>query len=91
VSAGDANDALEATEADMQFSLMQVSDPEIIRQIGPEGILTVLNNTLDNQVIRSQVDITVEVPNFSQAMGMMRANNSMSQAFQQSVFLGGLQ
>jgi hypothetical protein len=77
-------------ETGLSFSLEEVSEPEVIQRIGPEGILTILNNTLDNQRITTRVDINIEVPNFTNAMSLTKASNLASRTFSQNIFLGGL-
>ncbi|WDI31494.1 hypothetical protein PUV54_16200 [Hyphococcus flavus] len=78
------------SESSMSATLAQVTDPEVIQRVGTQGILTVLNNTLDNQVIKTQVDVNVTVPNFVHQMGVNRAAALTSYAAVQHVILGGI-
>ncbi len=74
----------------MAFTMTELPEPEVLQELGPQGLLTVLNNSLNNQMITTQVTVNIEVTNFGYQMSLNRATNMATQAFQQHVFLGGL-
>ena len=70
--------------------LSELQEPEVVQQIGPNGITTIVNNSLNNIRLTHSVQVNVEVPNYTFVTGLTRANNLTSTAVTQSFFLGGL-
>lgn len=70
--------------------MTSVDITEVVQSIGPNGISTTINNTRDNVVLQSIVNVNVSVQNYDFVMNMRRSANLSSQTISQHVFLGGL-
>lgn len=76
--------------ANMSMVLTEVGNPEVIRDIGPNGVTTIINNALNNVHITQSVRMDVVVEGYSFATGLSRASTMTTQAVTQSIFLSGL-
>ena len=92
ISVADASDDNNGgtDEASMSMVLSEVAEPEVRQQVGPNGITTILNNSLNNVRLTARVNMTVQVSNYGFVMGMRRSTNLTTQAISQSFFLRGL-
>ncbi|WP_395075797.1 hypothetical protein [Hyphococcus sp.] len=77
-------------DASLSAVLTEMTEPEVIRQSGPDGVTTIVNNALNNVHLTQSVRLNVEVQNYSFVTGLTRATNMTSQAVTQSFFLRGL-
>ena len=77
-------------EPTMSMVLSEVAEPEVRQQVGPNGITTIFNNSLNNVRLTARVNMTVQVANYGFVMGMRRSTNLTTQAISQSFFLRGL-
>ncbi len=62
----------------------------VAQDVGASGVTTIVNNALNNVRLTQQVQLNVEVSNYSFVMNMTRANSVTVQAVTQSFFIGGL-
>lgn len=74
----------------VEVQMTNVDASEVFQTIGPQGITTIINNSQDNVVLQSIVDLNISVQNYGFVMNMRRSANLTSQSISQHVFLGGL-
>jgi hypothetical protein len=79
-----------SSDATLSAVLTEMPQPEVIQQVGPNGITNIVNNALNNVHLTQNVQLNVEVQNYSFVTGLTRATNMTSQAVSQSIFLRGL-
>lgn len=86
-------DAAAATAAPDQMSFTMTdlaSNPEVVQRVGPQGILTIFNNSRDNVVLTQELTMNVDVSNYDFVVGLARASSFTSHMVNQQVFLNGL-
>ena len=86
-------DSSAATEAadQMSFTMTDLaSNPEVVQRVGPQGILTIFNNSRDNVVLTQELTMNVDVSNYDFVVGLARASSFTSHMVNQQVFLNGL-
>jgi hypothetical protein len=90
-NAGNSGNSAAAANNGYAVTLKEVQErPEVIRQVGPNGITTIINNSFNNVRITETTNMNVIVQGYDFVAGMRRVSNITTQAVTQGIFLPGL-